>query len=111
MLGLCVLRSLTVWNKSTTPSERMRSSTMHRAQKMPVLPTPSLLKERIEGTLESNISKTLTFTSARLSVGCGGGAGGRSRGEGGGPPYIYQNRRDWIRHCVCGVIRDVWGRR
>ena len=59
----------------------MRSSTIHRAQKMPVLPTPSLLKERIEGT--SNISKTFTVTSARLSVGCREEAGGRGRYPGG----------------------------
>ena len=42
MLALCVRNNFTVWKMSTTPSERMRSSTLESAQNTPVRPTPSL---------------------------------------------------------------------
>lgn len=43
MAGLWVRSIFTVWKMSTTPSYRMRSSTMLSVMKTPVLPTPALL--------------------------------------------------------------------
>lgn len=42
MAGLCVRSIFTVWKMSTTPSYRIRSSTMLRVMNTPVLPTPAL---------------------------------------------------------------------
>lgn len=43
MAGLWVRSIFTVWKMSTTPSYRMRSSTMLSVMNTPVLPTPALL--------------------------------------------------------------------
>lgn len=43
MAGLWVRSIFTVWKMSTTPSYRIRSSTMLSVMKPPVLPTPALL--------------------------------------------------------------------
>lgn len=43
MAGLWVRSIFTVWKMSTTPSYRIRSSTMLSVMKTPVLPTPALL--------------------------------------------------------------------
>lgn len=40
--GLCVRNIFTVWKMSTTPSYLIRSKTMLRVMKTPVLPTPAL---------------------------------------------------------------------
>lgn len=42
MAGLWVRSIFTVWKMSTTPSYRIRSSTMLSVMKTPVLPTPAL---------------------------------------------------------------------
>lgn len=44
--GLCVLSIFTVWKMSTTPSYLIRSKTMLRVMKTPVLPTPALSKRK-----------------------------------------------------------------
>lgn len=45
MAGLWVRSIFTVWKMSTTPSYRIRSSTMLSVMKTPVLPTPALWGE------------------------------------------------------------------
>lgn len=47
--GLCVLNIFTVWKMSTTPSYLIRSRTMLRVMKTPVLPTPALCKGEQRG--------------------------------------------------------------
>lgn len=49
MAGLCVRSIFTVWKMSTTPSYLIRSKTMLRVIKTPVLPTPALMDEQRKG--------------------------------------------------------------
>lgn len=53
MAGLWVRSIFTVWKMSTTPSYRIRSSTMLSVMKTPVLPTPALQGEAaLRGTAD-----------------------------------------------------------
>lgn len=101
MFGLCVLRSLTVWNKSTTPSERMRSSTIHNAQNTPVLPTPSL-RRKSRGIWESYVPlKTQEYSSVPTRFSCA---------DNGLMNTIFTDiwHLFWYRYQPCDVITKDW---
>lgn len=55
MAGLCVRSIFTVWKMSTTPSYRIRSSTMLSAMNTPVLPTPALSGGGVWGPLSGTV--------------------------------------------------------
>lgn len=69
MAGLWVRSIFTVWKMSTTPSYRIRSSTMLSVMKTPVLPTPALQGEAaLRGTADQ-----APVSPAGNGAGLGGG--------------------------------------
>lgn len=65
MAGLWVRSIFTVWKMSTTPSYRMRSSTMLSVMNTPVLPTPALLGEGGAGTAGQGLFPSEPRVTAR----------------------------------------------
>ena len=81
MAGLCVLSIFTVWKMSTTPSYLIRSSTILRVMKTPVLPTPALQgEEREEDRLDGGEENQKRAGRREERRTRGGKEGGR-RGE------------------------------
>jgi len=70
MAGRCVRSSRTVWNMSTTPSKRIRSSAMLSAMNTPVRPTPMLtfhIHTANTSTYFNNITPDLTQENSDCS--------------------------------------------
>ena len=68
MAGRCVLRALTDWKTSTTPSYCIRSSTMLKVMNTPVRPTPALIRNKIKTLLKKIDQQVRVHLSEKLDV-------------------------------------------